>query len=321
MQMRRRTNFILGLIWLLVGLAMAGHALGLLPPAAYDIFLRSWPALLVLTGIVFLLRGRLPGPLPGLIGIAASVALIAGLTPLAYSSRADQPLTAVQESISQPIAPGVGLLRVRVNTLTTDVELVRSVDEGDAPTINGVFMGGADSRLLIDYLPLDDGSATLTIAESRGEPLPMLASIGRGNLRLEIPGTLPLDVDFSGEVGSLTVNLSNTALERLNVNLGRGDAIVTLPIHEPLLSGRDDSLGTLAIRDGDMTLFVPDDVSARLDIDLRGSGVEPEYDPTKYNFLFDRVLEARAIDTAEAVVNYALIVPRGRVRLEVPEAS
>jgi hypothetical protein len=108
------------------------------------------------------------------------------------------------------------------------------------------------------------------------------------------------------------------ALERLNLDLRQGNALVTLPAYQPLGSGPQDLLGTLAVRDGDLTLFIPSTVAARLELDRGGSGIEPEFDPLRYNYLVGDVLQAATITTADIVVRYAVIVPRGVVRVVVP---
>jgi len=107
----------------------------------------------------------------------------------------------------------------------------------------------------------------------------------------------------------------------MNLDLAHGDAVVTLPDYRPVSSGQNQSQGTLAVRDGVITVVAPASVAARLELDRGGSGLEPEYDASLYNFLFNRVLESRTIEQAETVVQYAIVAPRGRVRLDVADAE
>lgn len=312
---RRRSDLLPALVVLSIAVIALLRALDLLPAAVYDVLVRSAPVLLVLAGLVIVLRGRVP--FGSVLAVLLSVGLVAGLTALAYSLRAQQPRTERQQAINQTIPDEVGLLRVQMSTLIADVELLPLA--GDTATVTGAFTGSPASEVVVDFLPLDDGSATLTIAETPTEDLPMLANIGRGALRLELPSDVPLDVELRAESGDISLNLTGTLLERLNLDLARGDALVRLPEYDPVLSGPDDSLGTLAVRNGDITVFVPDGVAARLELARGGSGIEPVYDPTLYNFLFNTLLEARTIDTADVVMNYQLVVPRGQVRLDVVE--
>jgi hypothetical protein len=93
---------------------------------------------------------------------------------------------------------------------------------------------------------------------------------------------------------------------------------VTLPVYDPLGSGPEDVLGTLAVRDGDITVFIDPQMAARLELNRVGSGIDPVYDPGVYNYLVGDVLEARTIETADIVVRYNLTAPRGRITVREP---
>src|SRR5262249_12283876 len=134
---------------------------------------------------------------------------------------------------------------------------------------------------------------------------------------LELPPNVPVDVEFLGQDGSIVLNMGGTALERLNVTSQRGDVVVTLPEYRPLLSAPTDSLGTINVNNGDLAIFIPSAVGARLDLE-RGSSPDPQYDPNVYNFLVGDILEARNIGSAPITMNYTLRVPNGRIRVEVP---
>jgi hypothetical protein len=55
-----------------------------------------------------------------------------------------------------------------------------------------------------------------------------------------------------------------------------------------------------------------------MELDRENSGIQPQYDPNVYNYLVGDILEARNINTAQIILRYALHVPRGRIRVEVP---
>ncbi len=317
MRARRRTNLLLGFIALVIAAVALAQALGVMPAPVYDLLLRAWPALLVLLGLAFLLRGRIR--FGGLVAFVVSAALVVGLGAYAFSSRAARQSDDQTVTISQPVRNDLSLLRIRVSTLSTDVELLRALD--DSAGVSGKFTGSSESLVTSTYDEAADGSATLTVTETRSNPLPMLSSLGRGTLRLEIPSSVPVDIEFQGADGALALNVSGTRVERLNVDLAHGSAIVTLPDYQPLFSKNTDTLGTLAVRDGDMTVAVPSTIGARLTLDRGGSGIDPEYDPNTYNFLFNSVLEARGIETATTIVQYNVTAPHGRIRLIVAPAS
>ena len=316
MRTHRRTNLLLGLVVLATALVLLGQALGLIPDQLFDMVVRAWPALLVLAGLSVLLRGRVP--FGAGIALVLTVALVAGIAAYAFSTRSQERREDYRETIAQPVDPGLGLLRVRVSTLATDVELLRSVTPD---FVAGEFVGSNESQFTIAYEDLGDGSATLTLREAPRDALPLLEAVGRGALRLELPADVPLDVELVAANGNVALNMGETQVERLNLDLAQGDALVTLPDYRPVSSGQNQSQGTLAVRDGIITVVVPASVAARLELDRGGSGLEPEYDPSLYNFLFNRVLESRTIEQAETIVQYAIVAPRGRIRLDIATAE
>jgi hypothetical protein len=313
MRIRRRTNFLWGFVLLAIAVIISVQSLGLIPPALYDLIVRAWPALLVLAGLWFLLRGRIP--FAGAIALVISVALAAGVAAYAFSSRSGQLREDNQQQISQPIPANLSLLRVRVSAMSTDVELLRAVDASAG--VNGTFIGSTESDIRVNYEEAEDASATLSVIETRSSPFPNLESVGRGRLRLELPPDIPLDVEFIGTDGDVSLNMSGTHLERMNLDLARGDALVTLPVYKPLFTEPGQSLGTLAARSGDLTLVIPDSVGGRFVLDRGGSGIDPDYDPSIYNFLFNTTLEARTIESADTIVQYNVVAPGGRIRLQV----
>lgn len=313
MDASRRTNRLAGLAALIIGLVVMLRALDLLPDNLYDALLRAWPGLLVLLGLSVFLGPRLR--LGGLLALLITAVVTGGIVAVAFSSRAGEDRDDYRENIAQPVDPEVTLLRVQVRALTTDIELLRgpSADR----VINGAFTGSRESVVQVNY-DAEAPLATLRIEETRPNPFPALADIGRGRLRVELPPDVPLDIDLIAADGAVLFNLDGLALERLNIDLAQGDALVTLPVYQPLGTPRGEVLGTLAVRDGDVTLFIPQDVSARLDLE-RAGGRAPIYDPTIYNALFNNtVVEARNIDTAAIALRYVLVVPQGQIEIRIP---
>jgi hypothetical protein len=313
MRVKRRTNLLWGLALLGVAVVVTLKALDIVPASIFDLLARAWPALLVLAGLSIILRARVP--LGSLLALIATLALAGGVAAYAFSTRATQPREDYQEPVLQAIGPSVTLLRVQIRTLATDVELLRRV--GADRLVSGQFTGSTESRVEVAYNETDV-AADLIITERQANQFPMLETMGRGVLRLELPPDLPVDVELVGTDGDVTLNMNGLAVERLNLDLLRGDALVTLPVYDPLGSGPGDSLGTLAARQGNMTLFIDPQVAARLEMNLGGSGIEPVFDPSVYNYLVGFVLEARSIDTAEIVMRYTITVPRGLITVREP---
>ncbi len=313
MRVQRRTNPLWGLIVLAAALFITASMLNLIPAGITDLVLRAAPALLVLAGLWLILRDRLP--VGGLIALVLTAAVTGGVAVTAYNSLASQIRDENQQPISAQVSENITLLRVNIDTLDTDVELLRALDRSSG--ITGQFSGSTASSVLVDYTEANDDTATLVVSESQSSGFPTLDAIGRGTLRVELPPGVPIDVQFSGAAGDVVLNMSGLSLERLNVSTARGDVIVTLPTYDPLFSQPADLLGELATSNGNMTMIIPSEVRARLELNTGGSGIAPDYPPT-YNLVGGVILEANDIVGAELVVRYALTVPRGQIRIESP---
>lgn len=315
MKVNRRTNLLWGLIALAVAIIVLLRALDVIPAGIADIISRSWPLLLVLAGLSILLRERLR--FGSFITLIVGSLLVAGVITVAFSSRATQIRGDYQNTINQSVAPEINLLRVQITTLATDVEIVRSLQ---TRAISGQFIGSSESLIESQYTEPGDGAADLSISETQPNQFPLLEAIGRGTFRLELPAEIPLDVEFRGSDGTLTLNMSGLSLERLNMDLTKGDAVVSLPDYQPLGSSGDAILGTFVVREGDVTVRVPGTVAARLELNRGGSPFQPAYDTGLYNYLVGDILEARNFDSADIKVRYALTAPRGQITVETAES-
>jgi hypothetical protein len=308
MKVQRRTNLLWGVVFLGASILILLSALGVLPVGIADLLGRSWPVLLVLIGLSIFLRDRIP--FGSFIALGVCAGLVAGVTVAGFSNRATQERNDYREVINEPVGANVNLLRVQVRTLSTDVELVRTLDAGD---VTGQFEGSSESQLQVEYIDGGDNTATLIVTETRPNQFPSLEAMGRGRLTLELPPGIPLDVDFNAADGTVSLNMSGLSLERLNVDLQKGDALVTLPEYKPLGSPSDAVLGALAARDGDITVYAPPGVAARFELNRGGSGQEPSYDSTLYNYLVGDILEARNFDAAETKLRYVITAPGGLI--------
>jgi hypothetical protein len=308
MKVQRRTNLLWGVVFLATAILVLLGALGILPPGIADLVGRAWPVLLVLGGLSIFLRDRLP--FGGFIALMICVALVGGVTLAAFSNRATQERSDYQEAIAQAVGSGINLLHVQVITLASDVELVRALDGGQ---VTGQFVGSTESTVLVNYIEGADNTATLTVTETHPNQFPMLEAMGRGHLTLEFPANVPLDVDFRASDGAVSLNMSGLSVERLNLDLAKGDALVTLPAYKPLGSPADAVLGALAAREGNITVYVPTEVAARFELNRGGSGQNPVYDAALYNYLVGDILEARNFDSADIKLRYQITDPRGLI--------
>lgn len=309
MKTARRTNPLLGMLVLAIAAVLLAQALGALPAGAFDWISRGAPALLIVLGLAFLLRDRIP--FGSIFALLLTSALVVGVAYTAYQQRSAQVRTENQQVISQAVGTP-NLLRIRVVTLATQIDMVDSPSGG---FVSGEFVGSVDNRVDVTFFETDDGSGTLTLTEQNTTDIPTLDTLGRGTLRLELPPFVPIDLELIGVEGDTTLNLNALLLERVNVTLSRGNLVVTLPDYTPQSVTPNELNGALTTGDGNLTLFVPAGVSARLELNRGGSGIAPEYEETIYNYLVGDVLEARNILAAETIVRYTLTAPRGTIRV------
>jgi hypothetical protein len=307
MRVQRRRNLLWGIVLLGIGIVAVLRAFGALPEGIFDLMVRTWPALLVLVGLSAFLSERIP--YGSLVALIVSIGLVGGMAAVSFNNRASEERSDYKETIAQPVGANISLLRLRVQTLGTEVEFGRALSGRNA---SGQFVGSTESKIKADYTEAGDGTATLSIIESRPNQFPLLRALGRGRLRLELPADLPLDMEFKGADGGASLNLSGLALERLNVDLQKGDVLITLPVYKPLGSPDTATLGALAVRNGNITVYVPTGVAGRFTLE-RGGGPQPQYDPAVYNFLVGDILESRLFDTASIKLRYNVAAPRGQI--------
>lgn len=308
--MRRLTEITWGALALALAAWWAAATLGLLPAGLHDLLLRALPALLIVVGLTLVLRRRVP--FGGGLALVITIGLVAGVAYLAFTSRAEQERTDTQQAIDQPVDAALSLLRVRVLALSTDIE----IGVNNSGTVTGQFIGSSDHAVIVDYDVGADGTSTATLTETRqsGE-FPLLEAIGRGRLRLTLPAGIPLDLDITGQDGDMAINLGGVRLERLNATAANGSLVITLPAYDPAYSQADDLLGTLSATGGDLALVVPASVAARLELDRRGSGITPQFETTRYDYLQGDVLQAVDIRTASIVMRFALVAGSGAIRI------
>lgn len=312
-----RKNSLLGFLFFAVAVVWLLRLLNVFPPYIDDLLVRAAPVVLVIIGLSIVLQGRIP--LSGLVSLLVGVVLVGGIGFAAFNTRQNQVRDDNTIAVSESIGEDVILLRLRLQSLATDVEVVRMAD-GNERTLGVRYDGSIESDLVFSYVEDPDGSATFTLSEIKTSPVPMLEAVGRGTMLVEVPFDVPVDVQLEAIDGDVRLNMSDTLLERLTLELASGDAIVTFPEHKPLFSRPEDNLGAIAVRSGALVLRVPSDVAARFDMS-ESTGGEPDYDPAVYNLLFGRdILEARLIDSANIVQRYDLFVSRDRLTVDVPES-
>lgn len=314
--MRPQRNFLIGLIALLAGIVLTGQALGIWPGGLSDILQRALPAALIALGLGTFLRGRVP--FASIIAIALTVFIVINIAVLAFSSRSGQQRDDQTVAVNQPVGTGVTLIAIDVGVLSTDV--VVSLDTSAGKIVTGEFVGSRESAFDIDYVDDNSGRAVLTLRETQANAFPRLEDVGRARLTLALPAGVGVDLTIASQQGAATLNLDQANLERLNLNLVRGDAIITLPEYQPqspsLTAVADALMGTLQVLEGSITVAVPSTVGARFELSIIDPSLAPQFDATVFNYLrLPDAIESRNFDRSTVKLRYELAVPRGQIRI------
>lgn len=318
--MRGQRHFLIGLLVLALGIALLGTALGIWPGGLGDILRRALPAVLIALGIGTFLRGRVP--FSSVIALAITAFIVVNIAVIGFSSRSAQQREDQRIPVAQAIGDAVTLLTIDIAVLASDVSV--SLDTSAGSVVTGEYVGSNESQFDVSYTDDGTGRATLTLRETQPRAFPDLEDIGRGRLALALPAGIGLDLALAGQQGAATLNLDQADLERLNVNLTSGDAIITLPAYQPRSPSQSAAdnpnlpplLGTLQVLDGSITVAVPTGVGARFELNLFDSSIERQFDPTVFNELRQPpAIESRNIDSAPVKLRYVLVAPRGSIRI------
>lgn len=289
-----------------LGALLLALGLGVFPATVADLIRRAWPALLILVGLTLLLEQI--GPIrryAPLIALALVGAALAGTVLTAYSSRAGTFRSDNVVQFEQVLAPEVTRLHVIVRGLDNAVEISPIVPD-EQSRIVAEFTGSTESVVTPDYAIGDDGVATLTIEETRSNAIPALETVGRGQLRLELPLGVPIALDFTSGTGTVSLNLLGLQVRRLDVVMAGGDLLLGLP--NTALERR----GEVFLSQGDLTVFVPGD----LGLEVTTNGRVPQF--TEGEYLVDPSSSAyisRRFDDFDNTITLNLSVG-GSIRLE-----
>lgn len=263
---------------------------GVLTPGQADLLARSAPAPLLLLGLRALARGPQPGRKRAwlanafaLAGTGAICALFAAQAFERFDARPRQD-TREQALLSRALPGDLRLLRIELQATASDVIVERALTP--LPEISGSYVGSANYQLELTcngapcaddgrLAARADGTADFHLRVNPRAALPPLEERGRGALRLQLPGALPVDLLIESRGGELTLSLGGVQLERLNVALGRGDALVSLPLYAPLGTPKGAAHANLMLGQGSLTLRVPMALDGRFTLDVAGEVAYP----------------------------------------------
>lgn len=328
----KRGSLALGLVVLLLPLFWLLRVLGILPAGLDDLLLRSWSALLIFFGLWLALRHRIA--FGGMIALVVALALTVGIATFAFQARSGEKSSTQQLPFAIPdlethdlaaISEEITTLQINISTLDTDVQI--AVNTEGSRLIRGNFTGSNNSQINLSYT--EEGViATFTLEERAGADFPRLEDVGRGDLRVQIPAGIAVAIAFRGERGEIyNLDLATLNLERLNMEIVEGRALVTLPRYQPLSPSVQQRPGEWTIVQGDLDVIVPDEVGVRFLLE-RGRNREPQAGQTHDDLLYrveldgnDYVLISRRYDALDYRVQVRVDLLNGRLRVLSPDGQ
>jgi hypothetical protein len=274
-----RLNILWPFLIILVGIVWLMQALGTLPSVVLDLIGRAWPVVLVAVGLILLVGRRLR--FGNLLVMIVCVALVGGVITTAYGQLSNRVNVENRTPFLQTVEPDVTSLRINTTTLLADIEVVPE----NTPTITGEFAGSFESIVTSNYQS-NGGVATFTLLEAQDNPIPALASMGKGKLTLRVPSNLTIEqLTINGREGNVQLDISALTVKNLAVNLGGGNLIVKLADKSGLIAEIKTGRGGAAVT-------VPPTIAAN--ITLRGAGAaNPEFNAADYTLSRDLILVSK----------------------------
>lgn len=311
---QRQTYLAWGLIPLGIASILLFNALGAIPAGLYDLIVRASPVVILLIGLILLLRGRVP--LGGLVALVISLALVGGIASYAYSSRAKQERTEKEINFEQVIDDDMTLLVINIDVHQTHLTLRSRPD--NQRIVNGIYIGGEESNLDIQFDDSASPTVEYTIIETKSEQFPRLTAVGRGNITVDVPSNIAIALNIVVDEGLTTLSLSDLQLERITLDIKRGDAAVNLPNYQPVSLNPAERPNELTLLNGNLTLLAPNEIDTRIQFDRRGSGIPVQYDSLYIDQrdTVDGILR-REIESSDVRLYFEVLIPRGQLRLDV----
>lgn len=222
----RRSTSIWAFVLIGIGVVWLLRQANLISAANIAVLGRLWPIILIAIGID-LLFGRQRG-LSLLIGGGTLVVIIV-LMVIGPSVGLVQGVDVTHDTFSEPLegaesarislSNSVGTMTV--SALNDSTDLI-TVDTAHVGHVQFAATGSTQKSITLRYE--DEGSTNITF-------FPFFFSGPEGDMytRVGIAPTVPVELDVSTGVGSSTIDLTGVNVNGVNLNIGVGDATVTLP--------------------------------------------------------------------------------------------
>lgn len=298
--MTARSNFVWPVLIVGIGVMMLLISADVIPEAYGDLLIRAWPVLLMMFGLNVLWAGRIR--FANWVIFALSIGLVVVIANLAYAERRNEYRTDYRESWQDLLPAEVSQLVVNIETKETLVTLSQAPLSGQVVV---QFEGSTESDVDI-HMTMNGAEATLNINEKRSGILPKLSEVGRGRLDVFLPADVFIqELNYMGDDGSVTFDLSPLLVRRLNIQVKRGNMKICLPQTDVLVVGDQ-----IRVDNGDLRMIVPTGSALNLNLGeaLRDTIFEPPASANDYNPLITGYLEKTGIENNQFNIVLDVIV-------------
>lgn len=235
-----------------LGLVIFINTSGMFNDAVWDVL---WPLVMIGVGLDLVTEGRHRGRvIVGTLLTAAVCLSVVGMAGLFGSDNSQAEQRDFPGAV--PLLDGMQRLQVDIS----GVEGRLSIHDQNGERNQAVDLGREDVSRNFD-LRGDTG---------------VLSIFGSGNsdqdLNLRFGRDLPLDLTINSGAESAALDFEDLRLERLNLNVGNGDAQVKLPQEGVIDATISSELG------GSVDLNIPDDLPARIEVDASVSKLDIDED-------------------------------------------
>jgi hypothetical protein len=254
----RRVSLVGPVILIGLGVVFLLNSLGLLAWSIWEVIFRLWPILLIAGGLEIILNRF--SAWGSLLAVVLTVAILAGAL---WMFRADigtsQVLTGeeVRQTLDGAtrakvvIDPGIGSLHIEA--------LPESAIAMSSTLVEGVIQTGRGQKVKRDFAVVGK-TATLTL-RSGGETFGPFSWWGdERSWDLGLAPEVPLELDINFGVGWADIDLTNLAVDDLQVSMGIGRTTVTLPDEGRFYAKIDSAIGETVV-------VIPAGLGARIRVD------------------------------------------------------
>lgn len=258
MQERRTHPSLVGpLILITIGVLLLLNQMGRLPGEIWWSLWRYWPVILILLGIEILIEVSRSRVLY-LLGLLIAIAILGGLISYAVlrsgESPSARPVTDT-ETLSHSLQDADrGQVTLRLGAGTVNVGVL-----SDSPNfVEGKVEYSDQSRQAEQSFTVRSGRAEFNLRGHQENAL-WTPGTNRGETwRLRFTPRVPLEMRIETGAGSVQADLSGLQVTQLDLNMGAGSAVLTLPAVE----GTATAAVELAI--GEVTVVIPAGVGVKM---------------------------------------------------------